>query len=78
MSTQEIPLQPDFREHVKTNDVPVAPLIGFELKDVADGPFARIETVVNAVSPHWIEPKSGFTKERSTRPKLRRLRFSKS
>jgi hypothetical protein len=37
MSTQGIPLQPDFRERAKTNDVPVARLIGFEAKNVADG-----------------------------------------
>ena len=37
MSTPEIPLKPDFRSRVKTNDVPVARLIGFEAKEVADG-----------------------------------------
>jgi uncharacterized protein (TIGR00369 family) len=37
MSTQGIALQPDFRERGKTNDVPVARLIGFEAKDIADG-----------------------------------------
>jgi len=37
MSTRGIPLQPDFRERAKTNDVPVARLIGFEAIDVADG-----------------------------------------
>ena len=37
MSTQEIPLQPDFRERAKANDVPVARLIGFEAKDISDG-----------------------------------------
>ena len=37
MSTQEIPLQPDFRQRAKANDVPVARLIGFEAKDIADG-----------------------------------------
>jgi hypothetical protein len=37
MSAPETPLQPDFRERAKTNDVAVARLIGFEAKDVADG-----------------------------------------
>ena len=37
MSTQEIPSQPDFRERAKANDVPIARLIGFEAKDIADG-----------------------------------------
>jgi uncharacterized protein (TIGR00369 family) len=37
MSTQGIPLQPDYRERAKANDVAVARLIGFEAKDVADG-----------------------------------------
>ena len=37
MSTQEIPLQPDYRERAKANDVAVARLIGFEAKDIADG-----------------------------------------
>ena len=37
MSTQEIPLHPDFRERAKTNDVPVWRLIGFETGEVADG-----------------------------------------
>lgn len=37
MSTPEIPLKPDFRTRAKTNDVPVARLIGFEAKDIADG-----------------------------------------
>jgi uncharacterized protein (TIGR00369 family) len=37
MSTQEAPLQPDFRERAKANDVAVARLIGFEARDIADG-----------------------------------------
>ncbi len=37
MSTQENPLQPDFRERAKANDVAVARLIGFEAKDIGDG-----------------------------------------
>ncbi len=37
MSTQKIPLQLDFRERAKANDVPIARLIGFEAKEVGDG-----------------------------------------
>ena len=37
MSTQEIASQADFRVRAKTNDVPIARLIGFEAKDIADG-----------------------------------------
>jgi uncharacterized protein (TIGR00369 family) len=37
MSTQETPLQPDFSERAKANDVAVARLIGFEAKDIGDG-----------------------------------------
>src|SRR6202049_1900628 len=37
MSTQEIPLQPEFKERAKANDVAVARLIGFEAKDIGDG-----------------------------------------
>src|SRR5437879_12763790 len=37
MSTPEIPSRPDFRTRAKTNDVPVARLIGFESKEIADG-----------------------------------------
>jgi uncharacterized protein (TIGR00369 family) len=37
VSTQEIPSQPDFRERVEANDVPVARLIGFEAKDIGGG-----------------------------------------
>jgi uncharacterized protein (TIGR00369 family) len=49
MSAQEIPLQPDFRERAKANDVPVARLIGFEAKDVADG---RATVVLEAGPQH--------------------------
>jgi hypothetical protein len=34
MSTQEIPSQADLGERAKTNDVPIARLIGFEAKDI--------------------------------------------
>jgi len=37
MSTKQMPLQPDFRERAKANDVPIARLIGFEAKNIADG-----------------------------------------
>ena len=37
MSSPEASLQPDFRSRAKTNDVPVARLIGFEAKEAADG-----------------------------------------
>jgi uncharacterized protein (TIGR00369 family) len=49
MSAQEIPLQPDFRERAKANDVPVARLIGFEAKDVRDG---RATVVLEAGPQH--------------------------
>jgi hypothetical protein len=37
MITQEIPSKADFRGRTKANDVPIARLIGFEAKDIADG-----------------------------------------
>jgi uncharacterized protein (TIGR00369 family) len=37
MSAPEIPLKPDFRTRAKANDVPIARLIGFEAKEIADG-----------------------------------------
>jgi uncharacterized protein (TIGR00369 family) len=49
MNSREIRLQPDFRERAKANDVPVARLIGFEAKDVADG---RATVVLAAGSQH--------------------------
>jgi uncharacterized protein (TIGR00369 family) len=52
MSTQEIPLAPDFRQRAKANDVAVARLIGFEAKDVADGRA----TVVLAAGPQHANP----------------------
>ena len=36
-TTQGTPLQPDFREQAKSNDVAVARLIGFEAKEIAEG-----------------------------------------
>jgi len=52
MSTREIPSQADFRERAKTNDVPIARLIGFEAKDIADGRA----TVVLTVGPQHANP----------------------
>src|SRR6202042_1965184 len=52
MSAQEIPSQADFRERAKTNDVPIARLIGFEAKDIADGRA----TVVLAAGPQHANP----------------------
>jgi len=52
MSTKEIPSQADFRERAKTNDVPIARLIGFEAQDVADGRA----TVVLAAGPQHANP----------------------
>src|SRR5256886_17110140 len=37
MSAPKIPLKLDSRTRAKTNDVPVARLIGFKAKDIADG-----------------------------------------
>jgi uncharacterized protein (TIGR00369 family) len=52
MSTREIPLKPDFRERAKANDVPIARLIGFEAKDIADGRA----TVLLAAGPQHANP----------------------
>src|SRR6202167_1656737 len=52
MSTQEIPSQADFRERAKTNQVPIARLIGFEAKDIAEGRA----TVVLAAGPQHANP----------------------
>jgi hypothetical protein len=37
MSTPGIPVESDFRTRAKTNGVPVARLIGFEAKEIAEG-----------------------------------------
>ena len=37
MSAQGIPLKSDFRERARVNDIPVARLIAFETKEIADG-----------------------------------------
>src|ERR1700688_5246163 len=52
MSAQESSSQADFRERAKANDVPIARLIGFEVKDIADGRA----TVVLAAGPQHANP----------------------
>jgi uncharacterized protein (TIGR00369 family) len=52
MNTREIPSQADFRERAKANDVPIARLIGFEAKDIADGRA----TVVLPAGPQHANP----------------------
>jgi uncharacterized protein (TIGR00369 family) len=52
MSTQEIPSKPDFRARAKANDVPVARLIGFEARDIANGRA----TVVLTAGPEHANP----------------------
>ena len=52
MSTPETPLKPDFGTRAKTNDVPVARLIGFEAKEAADGRA----TVTLAAGPQHANP----------------------
>ena len=52
MSIQDIPLESDFRERAKANDVPVAHLIGFEAKDIADGRA----TIALAAGPQHANP----------------------
>src|SRR5260221_8729063 len=52
MSTPGIPAESDFRTRAKTNDVPVARLIGFEAKQVAGGRA----TVTLAAGPQHANP----------------------
>lgn len=52
MNTPEIPLEPDFRERAKTNNVAIARLIGFEAKDIGEGRA----TVVLAAGPQHANP----------------------
>src|SRR5215831_12588507 len=49
MSAQGIPLKSGFRERARVNDVPVARLIGFEVKEIADG---RATVILAAGPPH--------------------------
>lgn len=52
MSAQGIPLKCDFRERARVNDIPVARLIGFEAKEIADGRA----TVVLVAGPQHANP----------------------
>src|ERR1700739_2163107 len=52
MSAQGIPLKADFRERARVNDIPVARLIGFEAKEIADGRA----TVILAAGPQHANP----------------------
>ena len=52
MSAPEMSSQANFRKHVKTNEVPIARLIGFESRDIADGRA----TVVLAAGPQHANP----------------------
>jgi len=52
MSAQGIPLKADFRERARVNDIPVARLIGFEAKEIADGRA----TVTLAAGPQHANP----------------------
>jgi uncharacterized protein (TIGR00369 family) len=52
MSVQQIPGELDFRMRAKTNDVPVARLIGFEAKEIGDGRA----TVELAAGPQHANP----------------------
>lgn len=52
MSAQGIPLKPDFRERARVNDIPIARLIGFEAKGIADGHA----TVMLAAGPQHANP----------------------
>jgi uncharacterized protein (TIGR00369 family) len=49
---QEISGETDFRTRAKTNDVPVARLIGFEVKEIGDGRA----TVILAAGPQHANP----------------------
>lgn len=52
MNSQESPIKTDFRERAKNNDVAVARLIGFEVKDIADGRA----TVILSAGPQHANP----------------------
>ena len=52
MSAQGIPSKSDFRERARVNDIPVARLIGFEAKEIADGRA----TVMLAAGPQHANP----------------------
>src|SRR5215469_2031192 len=52
MTVQGIPLKLDFRERARVNVVPVARLIGFEVKEIADGRA----TLILAAGPEHANP----------------------
>lgn len=52
MSAQGIPVKSDFRERARINDIPVARLIGFETKEIANGRA----TVTLAAGPQHANP----------------------
>jgi uncharacterized protein (TIGR00369 family) len=52
MSTPDTPVESDFRTRAKTNVVPIARLIGFEAKEIADGRA----TVTLAAGPQHANP----------------------
>ena len=52
MSAPDIPAESDFRTRAKTNDVPIARLIGFEAKEIAAGRA----TVTLAAGPQHANP----------------------
>jgi len=52
MSAQGIPLKSDFRERARVNDIPVACLIEFESKEIANGHA----TVMLAAGPQHANP----------------------
>src|SRR6266403_2005006 len=52
MSIQEIPSKPDFKQRATMNEAGVARLIGFEVKEIADGKA----TIVLAAGPQHANP----------------------
>jgi uncharacterized protein (TIGR00369 family) len=52
MSAPDVPVESDFSTRAKTNDVPVARLIGFEAKEIGDGRA----TVTLAAGPQHANP----------------------
>jgi uncharacterized protein (TIGR00369 family) len=52
MSTPDIPLESDFRTKAKTNNVPVARLIGFQVKEITEGRA----TITLAAGPQHLNP----------------------
>src|SRR6266700_8231359 len=52
MSAKGIPLKSDFWDRARVNDIPVARLIGFEAKEIADGRA----TVMLAAGPQHANP----------------------